>query len=91
MADSPSKCIGRKQLRQMFNDGNYWSRALSGEFQQLLVKERHLDPLKTAEPTCTHSQMLTYKDMAGNEIARVHQYLRPNGKMARQGDLIRKD
>ena len=69
----------------MFNDGNYWSRAQAGEFQQSLEKERHLDPFRTAEPLCTHSQILIYYDKEGNEIARVHQYQRPDGTLGGSG------
>lgn len=85
MAELPAQCINRNQIQQMFNDGGYWPRAQAGEFRQALEKESHLDPLKTAEPLCTHSQFLIYYDKEDNEIARVHQYKRPDGTLGGTG------
>ena len=37
------------------------------------------------EPTCTRSQMISYRSQDSNEIARVHQYLRPDGSIGARG------
>lgn len=31
------------------------------------------------EPFCTRSQIVAYRDHLGHQVARVHQYLRPDG------------
>ncbi len=37
------------------------------------------------QPPGTRSQMVRYLDANGFEVARVHQYLRPNGKLGGSG------
>jgi len=85
MAELTRKRIGRKRLRQLFNDGNFWERAQKGEFLQIIDKQSHLDPSKTTEPPCTHSQMVDYVDDNGVEVARVHQYRRPDNSLGGSG------
>ncbi len=70
---------------EIFNDGGYWERAKSGEFVQVLLEDRHPSLMKAAEPFCTQSQMVSYRDKDGNEIVRVHQYLRPDKSLGASG------
>ena len=37
------------------------------------------------EPFCTHSQMIAYRDAQGKEVARAHQYKRPDGTLGLSG------
>lgn len=69
----------------MFNSNNYWERANRGEFQQCLRRNAHCEPAPPGEPFCTHSQMVSYLDAEGNEVARVHQYRRPDGTLGGSG------
>jgi hypothetical protein len=36
-------------------------------------------------PFCTRSQLISYLDDAGQEVARVHQYLQPDGTLGASG------
>ena len=72
-------------MRRRFNDGRYWERTLSGELQAKELENRHPSLTTAAEPHCTRSQMISYVDSDGNEVARVHQYLRPDGKIGAKG------
>lgn len=86
------------QLRTMFNAGHYWLLARRGELDQQLLRNGHPSSDASGEPFCTRSQIIAYFDMDGNEVARVHQYLRADGtvgasgkpdpKRLRQGDTI---
>jgi hypothetical protein len=71
------------KLQRMFNKGRYWERAQEGEFQQVLMAEGKSSP--THEPPGTRSQLISYRDANGNEVARVHQYLRPDGTIGASG------
>jgi hypothetical protein len=37
--DEPSQAVDRTTLRQMFNEGNYWDRALYGDLHQAPVAD----------------------------------------------------
>ena len=69
----------------MFNDGNYWQRAKEGEFTMILLKDRHPSRIEADEPICTMSQLVSYRDRSDSEVARVHQYLRPNKTIGASG------
>lgn len=72
-------------MRQRFNDGRYWERVQSGELRAEEWDSRHPSLPAANEPYCTRSLMLAYFDQAGNEVARVHQYLRPDGTVGASG------
>lgn len=69
----------------MFNEGGFWAKATSGEFTTVTLESRHPALTATNEPHCTYSQMISYHDTAGNEVARVHQYLKPDGTLGASG------
>jgi hypothetical protein len=73
------------EMQRRFNEGNYWHRARSGELTEVIMENRHPSLTAANEPFCTYSQMVSYRDIAGNEIARVHQYLRPDGNIGASG------
>lgn len=69
----------------MFNDGNYWQRAQTPEFRQNILKDGHPSPPLADEPFCTRSQIIAYVDRYGNQVAIVHQYLRPDQTIGASG------
>jgi hypothetical protein len=81
----PVEWVAEDIIRQHFNDGQYFSRAQSGEFNSYPIKDKHRDPPPTGEPNCTRSQIVIYRDLEGNAIALVHQYLRPDKTLGASG------
>ncbi len=73
------------KLRRLFNQGKYWRQAQSGILRERILQNGHPSSPLAGEPYCTHSQMISYLDAAGNEVARVHQYLRPDGTIGLSG------
>lgn len=69
----------------MFNDGGYSLQAQRGDLRRALLKTRHPSPPRAREPPCTQSQIVAYLDVNGREVARVHQYLRPDGTRGASG------
>lgn len=64
-------------MRQRFNAGRYWERVQSGELTTRVIQVS--TPKADAEqPPGTLSQMISYFQ-DDQEVARVHQYLRPDG------------
>lgn len=73
-------------MRCKFNKGRYWQRLQAGEFIQKIKKSRHPTPESAGQVHCTSSQEVFYIDAAtGREIARIHQYLRPDGSLGGSG------
>jgi hypothetical protein len=73
-------------MRERFNRGKYWERMRQGEFTPVVIEQGNLEPgVAAKEPFGTVSQMISYRDANGNEVARVHQYLRPDGTVAGSG------
>jgi hypothetical protein len=69
----------------MFNEAGRWAQVKNGTLAPLLLKEKHPSPQPAGEPHCTRSQMISYRDAEGHEVARVHQYLRPDGTLGGSG------
>jgi len=72
-------------MRRIFNAGRYWERAQGGEFTTVVLERRHPSLMAAKEPFCTYSEMISYRDQGGNEVARVHQYLRADGTIGASG------
>lgn len=73
-------------LRKMFNEGRYWERAQSHELVTRVGHNKHPAPPESGQPHCTRSQEVTYYDPITNtELARVHQYLRPDNSLGGSG------
>src|SRR3990172_8867319 len=85
MTETPLVRIPIEKMRQLFNDGRYWERAANGEFNTVVLETRHPSLLAANEPFCTQSQMVSYRDQNNNEIARLHQYLRPDCNIGASG------
>jgi hypothetical protein len=79
------KRISATEMQKIFNDGEYWERSKRGELLVVPLEDRHPAFTLANEPYCTRSQMLSFRDADGNEVARVHQYLRPNGNIGASG------
>jgi len=69
----------------MFNEGGLWEMTKSGELSTVTLEDRHPALTVANEPFCTYSQMISYRDRSDNEVARVHQYLRPDGTIGASG------
>ena len=67
-----------------FNEGGYWDRTKSGELT-VHPLESNISMLLTQESVQIISEMLSYRDADGNEIARIHQFRRPDGTLAASG------
>jgi len=72
------------ELRQRFNTGRFWERVQAGELTAYEIDRGVPGPNK-GEPPGTISQMMSYRDRDDNEVARVHQYLRPDGSLGASG------
>ncbi len=79
------KRIDQDKMRRLFNEGGYWEKTLSGEFTAITIEDRHPSLTAANEPFCTYSQMISYRDGSNQEMARVHQYLRPDGTIGASG------
>jgi hypothetical protein len=73
-----------EELRRRFNDGGYWEKAKSGLLKQVVLEE-NISTLLPDEVGPIRSQMVSYRDENNQEIARIHQFLRPNGSIAASG------
>ncbi len=76
-----------EELRRLFN-ANYLDRIRTGEIQEIVIRGagRHPSLYAANEPYCTESQQISYIDrQSGQELARAHRYLRPNGTLGASG------
>jgi hypothetical protein len=81
----PTIRITVAEMRQRFNRGKYWDRLKAGEFTVAVLEECNPQPDAKKEPLGTKSQMLSYRDGNDDEVARVHQYTRPDGTIGAAG------
>lgn len=69
------------ELRAMFNAAELWLKVQRGDLHECIVTDGHPSPPLSDDPICTRSQIVAYKADDGREIARVHQYKRPDGAL----------
>jgi hypothetical protein len=82
----PTVRITVKEIQEKFNKGKYWERMRSGEFTSVVLEEgRPQAKVVEQEPIGTVSQMVSYRDANNDEVARVHQYVRPDGSIGASG------
>ena len=74
-----------RELRERINEGKYVERVSSGELSTRILREGHPSPPRAGLPFCTRSQSIAYFDGKGDEVAMVHQYLRPDGTLGGSG------
>ncbi len=78
--------ISQESTRRMFNQSQYPYMIQKGELVPKILRDSHLKrPEEKHEPHCTRSQTIRYSDKAGNWIVEVHQYLRPDKTIERNG------
>ena len=80
----PIKRITPEEMRKRFNEGGYWEKVLKGEWTVHTLESRISDAL-TDETVEITSVMLSYHNKNGVEVARVHQYMRPDQSIAASG------
>jgi hypothetical protein len=80
----PIKRITPEEMRKRFNEGGYWEKVLKGKWTAHTLETRISDALINEIVEIT-SVMLSYHDENGDEVARVHQYERPDGSIAASG------
>jgi hypothetical protein len=73
------------ELRKRFNLGQYWEKTQTGELKAVVERERCPALPLANEPHGTRSQQVSYYDNDGNEVARVHQYMRLDGTIGASG------
>src|SRR5436190_22910877 len=81
----PKREVSPRELRERFNTGDFEGRLKRGELVADVVVNRHPTAPKAAEPYCTRSQKIVYRDQRGVEVATVHQYLRTDGTIGAGG------
>lgn len=81
----PVERILEPEMRKLFNENRFWERTKTGELTAVVTDNRHPALTKANEPICTYSQAVSYRDADNSEVARVHQYLRPDGKIGASG------
>jgi hypothetical protein len=79
------RSVPARDVRHRFNEGDYWQRASAGEFRQVIARDGHPSQERSGEPYCTRSQIIGYWNSDGEMIAKVHQYLRPDGTIGGSG------
>jgi hypothetical protein len=82
---TPILRVKASEVRRLFNEARLHEKTKTGELVAMLMKNKHPSPQPAQEPFCTRSQMVSYVDSAGVELARVHQYLRPDGTIGASG------
>jgi hypothetical protein len=81
----PVQRVTPQALRQMFNSVGYLNQVANGTLVAIVRRDAHPTPPKAPEPICTRSQEISYVDASGEEICRVHQYVRTDGTIGASG------
>jgi hypothetical protein len=80
----PIKRVTSVEMCKRFNEGKYWERVKNGLLTEHLLESRK-STLLSCEVVEIASELLSYRDLNGNEVARVHQFRRPDGTLAASG------
>jgi len=80
----PVKRVTSVEMCKRFNEGKYWEQVKSGLLTEHLLESRK-STLLSSEAVEISSELLSYRDLNGNEVARVHQFRRPDGTLAASG------
>lgn len=85
MAHPPVQRVSENELRRLFNERLLPLISL-GQLVPVLRSHNHCSPPPHGEPACTHAQTIYYYDaLTMEEVARCHQYLRPDGTVGASG------
>ena len=86
---SEPKWVTKSSIQGIFNECQYYERALRGELKIKLFRyDNHLNQRqrkKCHEPYCTRSQMVLYSTLEGKPVALVYQYKRKDGTIGASG------
>jgi len=80
--------VSQDIIREAFNSGNYWERALQGEFRVTIRDNIHFtrrQARKRGFQYCSRGQIVRYIDNQGTIIAVVHQIRSPDGSLGASG------
>jgi hypothetical protein len=70
---------------RLFNEGRFWERVQAGELRAVVNAERPASVETPTIPPGSMSQEVSYYDQDNNEVARVHQYVKPDGTIGASG------
>jgi hypothetical protein len=70
--------VSMETLRRMFDEAQLWLKAQRGDLDPRVEEDGHPSPPLSGDPICTRSQIVSYRDDSGREVALVHQYVRPD-------------
>lgn len=73
------------ELRCKFNKSLYRWQAWAGILTAKVERSGHPEPPLADEPVCTLSQEVSYRNAEGEEVARVHRFLRQDGTIGASG------
>ena len=76
--------VSKQRIRELFNDGKYWTRARNREFTLEYIYNKPA-PASAGQPRGTKSQVIAYINSNGEQIALVHQYLKRDGTLGGSG------
>ena len=80
------KYLPQQAIQRLFNETQYPTMITDGSLTPEFLRDAHLrEPETRGEPPCTRSQMIRYRDQAGQWRVEVHQYLRPNKTLGARG------
>lgn len=86
MKHLPMRRVAATEIRELFNERQYYHRIATGEVFEDLLENLHATPARSGQPYCTHSQLIAYRERNTNrKVALVHQYLRPDGRIGASG------
>jgi len=77
----PIKTLSKKQMQELFHKCNFLVKIQTKELKEVLLKERHANPLKSGQVFCTYSQIVSFQDLNASEVIRAHQYKKPDGTL----------
>lgn len=77
--------VSEWELRKIFNKSGYLEKLEKGEIEANIRRNKHPNWIAAWVPFCTYSQEVSYRRRDGSEVARVHQYFRPDGTLGASG------
>lgn len=83
------KFVNEDEIRRLFND-IYLDKIIAKEFTKKTTYDVHVTksiekiPLQII-PKCSRSQMVSYFDSQGQEVVKVHRYLKRDGTLGASG------
>jgi hypothetical protein len=79
-----SRTISKWDMRRLYNEGGYYKRALGGEFR-VETDEFQPNVVSKRVPKGSTSIETFYYDLTGILIARLHHYVKPDGRIGGSG------